>query len=86
MATLGILLRNKLTKPRPFSLINVTSVSSFAKLMEYKKCYRILNISEDSNQEEIRKAYIKLVKRYHPDSGTNEANADKFAEVDYTFL
>lgn len=52
----------------------------------FQKCYRILNISEDSNQEEIRKAYIKLVKRYHPDSGTNEANADKFAEVDYTFL
>lgn len=52
----------------------------------FQKCYRILNISEDSDQEEIRKAYIKLVKRYHPDSGTNEANADKFAEVDYTFL
>ncbi|CAH1377147.1 unnamed protein product [Tenebrio molitor] len=85
MATLGILLRNKLTKPRPFSLMNVTSISSFAKMMEYKKCYRILNISEDSNQEEIRKAYIKLVKRYHPDSGTNEANADKFAEIDKAF-
>ncbi|RZC33298.1 dnaJ -like subfamily C member 28, partial [Asbolus verrucosus] len=49
------------------------------------KCYKILGISEDSDQEEIRKAYLKLVKRYHPDSGTEEADADKFSEIDKAF-
>ncbi|KAJ8923317.1 hypothetical protein NQ315_001875 [Exocentrus adspersus] len=43
-------------------------------------CYKILEIDENSDQEQIRAAYLKLVKRYHPDSGTEEANADKFHE------
>ncbi|KAJ3646191.1 hypothetical protein Zmor_023788 [Zophobas morio] len=54
-------------------------------MMEYKRCYRILGIPEDSDQEEIRRAYLKLVKKYHPDSGTAEADADKFSEIDKAF-
>lgn len=46
-----------------------------------QKCYKILGIPEDSDQEQIRAAYLVLVKKYHPDSGSNEANADKFLEV-----
>lgn len=41
----------------------------------------MLGISEDSDQEQIRSAYLALVKKYHPDSGTDKANAEKFQEV-----
>lgn len=47
----------------------------------FQKCCKILEIDENSDQEQIRAAYLKLVKRYHPDSGTEEANVDKFHEV-----
>jgi len=29
--------------------------------------YKVLDVSEDATQEEIRAAYLKLVKKYHPD-------------------
>ncbi len=29
--------------------------------------YKVLGVSEDASQEEIRKAYLSLVKKYHPD-------------------
>lgn len=51
----------------------------------FQKYYRILGIPEDSDQEQIRAAYLALVKKYHPDSGSEEANADKFLEVQKSF-
>ena len=29
--------------------------------------YKVLGVSENASQEEIRKAYLALVKKYHPD-------------------
>lgn len=29
--------------------------------------YKILNVSRDSSDDEIKKAYLKLIKKYHPD-------------------
>ncbi|XP_022916995.1 dnaJ homolog subfamily C member 28 [Onthophagus taurus] len=51
--------------------------------LDYKKCYQVLEIPEDSDQEHIRQAYITLVKKYHPDRG--EGNDDKFKEIDVAF-
>uniref|UniRef100_A0A1Y1KDU0 J domain-containing protein n=2 Tax=Photinus pyralis TaxID=7054 RepID=A0A1Y1KDU0_PHOPY len=53
--------------------------------LEYKKCYNILNVPENSDQETIRRAYLELVKRYHPDSATDEADVKKFQEIDRAF-
>ena len=39
--------------------------------------YDVLGVSKNATQEEIRKAYIKLVKKYHPD--LNKDN-QKYAE------
>lgn len=49
--------------------------------MYLQKSYKILNLPENSSQEAIHKAYILLAKRFHPDSGSDEADADKFHEV-----
>lgn len=49
--------------------------------MEYKDYYKILNVARGASQDEIKKAYRTLARKYHPDV-SKEANAeDKFKEV-----
>jgi len=47
-----------------------------------KHCYAILNVSAACSNDELRDAYLSLVKRYHPDSKSGNANADMFAQVE----
>ncbi|KAJ6640696.1 DnaJ like subfamily C member 28, partial [Pseudolycoriella hygida] len=58
----------------------VTTISQL-----YEKCYEILKVSPDADQNTVRQAYITLVKKVHPDSGHKEANSERFAEVDNAF-
>lgn len=44
--------------------------------------YQVLGVSPTAGQEEIKAAYRKLAKTYHPDAGTNDpAHYDRFHEV-----
>lgn len=61
------------------------SYAKYVSEVDIKKCYAILGISEDSDQEKIRSAYLSLVKKFHPDSGTADADSNKFQEIDKAF-
>jgi len=47
-----------------------------------KHCYAVLSVSASCSNDELRDAYLSLVKKYHPDSISGHANADKFAQVE----
>lgn len=38
--------------------------------------YKVLGVSENASQDEIRKAYLELVKKYHPDKYTDNPLKD----------
>jgi curved DNA-binding protein len=50
--------------------------------MDYKDYYSILGVSKTATQEEIKKAFRKLARKYHPDVNPGDAAAtEKFKEI-----
>jgi curved DNA-binding protein len=50
--------------------------------VDYKDYYKILGVDKKANEKEIRQAYRKLARKYHPDVNPGDKSAeDKFKEI-----
>src|SRR5215510_5977300 len=49
--------------------------------MKYKDYYKILGVERGAGEEEIKKAYHKLARKYHPDVSKEQNAKEKFQEV-----
>lgn len=49
--------------------------------MEFKDYYKIMGLKKDSAQDEIKRVYRKLARKYHPDMNKQPDAEDKFKEL-----
>lgn len=57
----------------------------FKELYMSKSLYDTLEISENASQEEIKKAYRKLARKYHPDINKDSGAEEKFKEINAAY-
>ena len=54
--------------------------------MEYKDYYQTLGVSKGADQDDIKKAYRKLARKYHPDVNPDDPKAEeKFKEINEAY-
>lgn len=54
--------------------------------MDYKDYYKILGVSKNATEKEIKSAYRKLARKYHPDVNQDNKNAeDRFKEINEAY-
>lgn len=49
--------------------------------MEYKDYYKVMGVERDASQEEIKRAYRKLARKYHPDVSKEPDAEQRFQDV-----
>ena len=49
--------------------------------MKYKDYYAILGVARDATADDIKKAYRKLARKYHPDVSKESGAEEKFKEI-----
>src|SRR5215213_7248940 len=54
--------------------------------MKTKDLYKVLEVSKGASQDEIRRAYRKLARKYHPDANREDPKAEeRFKDVQHAY-
>lgn len=53
--------------------------------MEYKDYYQILGVDRDASDDDIKRAYRKLARKYHPDVSSEDNADERFREVNEAY-
>ena len=53
--------------------------------MKYRDYYEILGVKRDASESEIKSAYRKLARKYHPDVNKTKEAEDKFKEINEAY-
>ena len=53
--------------------------------MQYKDYYEILGVKRDSTEQEIKSAYRKLARKYHPDVNKTKEAEQKFKDINEAY-
>lgn len=56
-----------------------------SNILNRKDFYSTLNVNKGSSQDEIKKAYFKLAKEYHPDVNKAPEAKEKFASINEAY-
>ncbi len=63
-----------------------TMTKTFAEVrVEYKDYYKTLNVDKTASPEDIKKAYRKLVRQYHPDVSKHDDATEKTKEINEAY-
>lgn len=52
---------------------------------QVKSCYKVLGVSDESSNDEVKEAYLRLAKQYHPDGQTQFSNANRFVDIEEAY-
>lgn len=53
--------------------------------IQYKDYYKVLGVSPDASQDEIRQAYRKLARKFHPDMNKTAGSEETFKEINEAY-
>ncbi|XP_055965199.1 dnaJ homolog subfamily C member 28 [Sorex fumeus] len=66
-------------------LIRNRMMSTFISKKKIKEYYRLLNLQEGCSADDVRESFHKLAKQYHPDGGSDTADAATFIKVEEAY-
>ena len=52
--------------------------------MEFKDYYKIMGVARDASQEDIKRAYRKLARKFHPDVSKEKDAENRFTSLEAT--
>ena len=63
-----------------------SQIRKHQEILKYKEQFNILELTEDSDKDAVRRQYINLVKRYHPDTAKQEEQSlERFHQIDQAY-
>jgi curved DNA-binding protein CbpA len=77
--------KKKETEPELSEEEKLEEVFTFHENLESFNYYQILDVTENASQEDIKKSYFRLARKYHPDLFSRELPSETVQKIDEVF-